>query len=88
MSTKTDRRWYRYKVVEVWGDVPESIADLVAKPEAFLIYPKWKGTGCQENIMNLAEGKVKGGWYMTYVNRCPDPGPDDGPLEPSEGESS
>lgn len=65
----TDNPQYAYRVVEVWGDVPEAISRLLNQDDAYLLYPEYRGRESQQDLMDLTTCTHKGGWYMEYAGR-------------------
>lgn len=58
---------YRYRVFEVWGEVPDDVLAIVGKDDACLLYSDYEGTYRDETIVDLNTGRALGGWGMQYA---------------------
>jgi hypothetical protein len=67
MTSHADYVGHRYRVVEAWGDVPDSITSLIDEPDAYLIYPEFRGAESQQDLMDMTRARIKGGWYMEWA---------------------
>lgn len=60
---------YRYRVLDFKGKVPDQVAAIAGKEDAYLVYSDFRGLGSLQEF--LQDDVVVGCWWMAYEGRAP-----------------